>query len=99
MRGSLVSVLVRSARFVFCPGPRNDWQAELNQTGDDHPRRKCCADMQPPEIATALRDVVLGQWTSKLVIRAVPLLCTVHWTWRRLADRPRLEAILLSFAV
>jgi hypothetical protein len=33
--GADVSTLVRPARFVFGPGPRNDWQAVLYRPGGD----------------------------------------------------------------
>jgi hypothetical protein len=34
--GAIVSMSVRPARFVFGPGPRNDWQAELYRPGGDN---------------------------------------------------------------
>lgn len=34
--GAIVSILVRPARFVFGPMPRNDWQAKLHRLGGDN---------------------------------------------------------------
>jgi hypothetical protein len=42
--------------------------------------------------------MLLDQMDDKLVIRTV-FLCNMRWTWSQMADRPRLEAILLGLAV
>jgi hypothetical protein len=85
---------VRPTRFVFGPGPRNDWQAGSIDLAVTTGRRRC-ADMRSPEIATAICSVSIGSKISGRVIRAV-VPCTVRQSRNRLADRSHLDAILLE---
>lgn len=87
------SVLVRLARFVFCLGPWNDWQAELNQPSGDNSGRRQYADVQFSRNSNIVAVWLLDQVDDNLVYRAV-VPCSVDRIWSHLADRPRPNAIL-----
>jgi hypothetical protein len=90
--GADVSMLVRPARSVFGPGPRNDWQAVLYRPGSDRTQVRRSARF-PRNSNSALR---CGYWIKRMrgrVFRAV-VPCTMPQSPIRLASRSCLDAIL-----
>jgi hypothetical protein len=86
---------VRPARFVFGPGPRNGWQAELYRPGGDNQTQRMRRHAFPRNSNSDLQCGYCIERMGGRVIRTV-VPCTLHQSRNRLAGRSRLDAILLG---